>query len=69
MAEERRLRIAEFAECVGYKPSTIRKKLLRREIAYHKIGRIIVIPESEVVRLLGDLRPAIPGGIPHGGER
>ncbi len=59
MAEERRLRIAEFAECVGYKPSTIRKKLLRREIAYHKIGRIITIPESEVRRLLQDFRPRI----------
>ena len=60
MAEERKLRIPEFAESVGYKPSTIRKKLLRREIAYHKIGRISVIPESEVDRLLADLRPRVP---------
>ena len=59
MAEERKLQIQEFAKSVGYKPSTIRKKLLRREIAFHKVGRIIVIPESEVRRLLQDFRPRI----------
>ena len=59
MAEERKLRIPEFAKSVGYKPSTIRKKLLRREIAYHKVGRNIVIPESEVTRLLADFRPRV----------
>ena len=59
MAEERKLRVSEFAKSVGYKASTIRKKLLRREISYHKIGRIIVIPESEVDRLLADFRPRV----------
>lgn len=53
--EKKLLRIPEFAERVGYQPSTIRKKILRREIAYHKVGRIIAIPESEVNRLLGGL--------------
>ena len=56
---ERRLRIAEFAECVGYKASTVRKKILKREIAHYKVGRILVIPESEVHRLLADFRPRI----------
>jgi len=56
------LRIPEFAERVGYKPTTIRKKLARREIAYHKVGRIIVIPEEEAERLLrNDYRPRISG--------
>jgi predicted DNA-binding transcriptional regulator AlpA len=59
MRSERRLRVPEFAELVGYKPSTIRKKILRPEIAYHKIGRIIAIPESEAEKLLRDFRPSI----------
>ena len=53
------LRIPEFAERVGYQPSTIRKKILRREIAYHKVGRIIVIPEEEAERLLANFHPSI----------
>lgn len=51
--EERILRVEEFAKRVGYKPSTIRKKLFKREIRYHKVGRIVCIPASEVGRLLG----------------
>ena len=54
MKTERQLRIDEFAKAVGYRPSTIRKKVLKREIAFYKVGRIIAIPESEVARLLGD---------------
>ena len=59
MLNERHMRVEEFAERTGYKTPTIRKKLLRREISYRKVGRIVLIPESEVHRLLGDLRPAI----------
>jgi excisionase family DNA binding protein len=53
------LRVDEVAKMTGYKPSTIRKKLLRREIGFHKVGRIIVIPQSEVERLLGEFRKPI----------
>jgi excisionase family DNA binding protein len=56
---ERVLRVVEFARATGYKVSTIRKKLFRREIGYHKVGRIIVIPESEVTRLLGRLHEPV----------
>jgi len=63
MERERYLRVEEVAKMTGYKSSTIRKKLLRREIGYHKVGRIVVIPESEVERILGDLRPAITGSL------
>ena len=56
---ERHLRISEFATLTGYSPATVRKKLLRREIGYRKIGRIISIPESELVRLLGDLHQPV----------
>ena len=59
MDRGRNLRVEEVAKMLGYKPSTIRKKLLRREISYRKVGRIVVIPESEVERLLGDFRPRI----------
>jgi excisionase family DNA binding protein len=56
---ERVLRVAEFARATGYKVSTIRKKLFRREIAYFKVGRPILIPESEVTRLLGRLNEPV----------
>ncbi len=60
MMEYRKLlRVAEFAALVGYRPATIRKKLYQRQISYHKIGRIIVIPESEAHRLMKDFRPRI----------
>jgi excisionase family DNA binding protein len=63
MFNERHMRVEEFAKRTGYKIPTIRKKLLRREIIYRKVGRIVIIPESELDRLLGDLRPAILGGV------
>ena len=69
MSKERHMRVEEFARLTGYKITTIRKKILRREISYRKVGRIVIIPESEVDRLLGELRPAVPGGIPGMGER
>jgi hypothetical protein len=62
--EERHMRVKEFAKRSGYEIATVRKKLLRREISYRKVGRIVIIPESELERLLGDLRPAIPGTQP-----
>ena len=61
MSKEKHMRVDEFARLTGYKIPTIRKKILRREISYRKVGRIVIIPESEVDRLLGDLRPAILG--------
>jgi excisionase family DNA binding protein len=64
MEHQRHLRVEEFAQRTGYKIPTIRKKLLRREITYRKVGRIVLIPESEVDRLLGDLRLAIPSRLP-----
>jgi len=57
MRNEQMLRVDEVAKMTGYKICTIRKKIMRREIDYHKVGRIITIPESEVSRLLSDFRP------------
>lgn len=49
----------EVMERTGYSEATIRKKILRRELGYYKVGRLILVPESEVERLLSDFRPAI----------
>lgn len=59
MATERYLRVAEFAELSHYKPSTIRKKILQRLLGYRKMGRLVLIPESELARIQGDYRPPV----------
>jgi excisionase family DNA binding protein len=59
MTIERNLRIDEVCAITGYKASTVRKKISRREIGYHKVGRIIVIPLTEVERLLGSYNSPI----------
>ena len=62
MNGERMLRIDEVAQRTGYKEATIRKKIRRRELGYHKVGRIISIPEAEVERLTSDYHPPILTG-------
>ncbi|MEO7863581.1 MAG: helix-turn-helix domain-containing protein [Nitrospirales bacterium] len=56
---ERRYRVREVAECTGYAESTVRKMILRRELGYHKVGRLVLVPESEIKRILADFRPAL----------
>lgn len=56
---ERHIRVEEFANRSGYAIPTIRKKIASREIAYRKVGRIITIPESELVKLMGALRGSV----------
>lgn len=56
---EKHLRVHEVAALTGYSVATIRKKVLKRELGFRKVNRIISIPESEVVRLLGAFQPAI----------
>ncbi len=53
---ERHIRVPEFGSRTGLALATVRKKIARREIAYHKVGRCVVIPESEVARVLGERR-------------
>ena len=55
--DEPHVRVPEFAVRTHYRESTIRKKLLRREIGFRKIGRLILIPLSEVDRLMGAYQP------------
>ena len=56
---EENLKLADFARRVGYEVSTIRKKVWRREIDSIKVGRLVLIPEREVDRLLSDFRPRV----------
>jgi len=56
---ERFFRVNEAASALGYKASTMRKKILRCEIGYHRVGRLILIPESEIKRMLGDFHKPI----------
>jgi excisionase family DNA binding protein len=55
--------IPGFAEVLGIRPSTVRKKLARREVTFFKIGRRTLIPFSEVARLIAaNTIPALPVG-------
>jgi excisionase family DNA binding protein len=56
--------IREAAERLGLKESTIRKYILKRQIAYVKPSvRAVRIPIEELERILAaGLRPAIPQG-------
>jgi len=59
MDKQENLRISVFAKRVGYEVSTIRKKVWKREIDSIKMGRLLLIPEREVDRLLADFRPRV----------
>lgn len=56
---EKHLRVREVSALTGYSVATIRKKILRREIGFRKVNRIISIPESEVRRFMGSFQPAV----------
>lgn len=63
MEIETHLRVEEFARRCGYSIASIRKKIARREIGYRKVGRIISIPESELIRVLGEYRAPVLQGV------
>jgi excisionase family DNA binding protein len=53
--------IPAFAKVLGVRPSTVRKKLARREVSYFKVGRKVSIPASEATRLIAaNMIPALP---------
>jgi excisionase family DNA binding protein len=59
-AIEKQYRLHEVAELSGYKVSTIRKKIHRKELGSRKIGRLVVVPEVDLQKFLGnDYRPAV----------
>jgi excisionase family DNA binding protein len=67
---ERHLRVYEAAEITRYTVAAIRAKLSRGEIGHRKCGRLILIPLSEVQRIMGEYRPPVQmeGGQPKRGE-
>ena len=64
MVSTKLITIREAAERLGLKESTIRKYILKRQIAYVKPSvRAVRIPIEELERILSNgLRPAIPQG-------
>ena len=57
---ERQYRLHEVSEMSGYKVSTLRKKIITRQLGCKKIGRILVVPEADLKTFLGnDYRPAV----------
>jgi hypothetical protein len=46
-------RLHEASRLTGYSVAALRKKILRRELGYRKVGRIISVPQHEICRLLG----------------
>lgn len=61
--QARVLSIADFATALGVKAPTIRCWLMQRKIARVKLGRRVLIPRTELERLLNEnLIPALPDG-------
>jgi excisionase family DNA binding protein len=56
---EPKYRIPEAAKLLCQKESTTRKWILLRKIAVYRVGKTILIPESEIARILADgFRPS-----------
>lgn len=51
-SKEKLLKIAEFADQARKQPSTVRSWVLKRKVKYVKLGRSVLIPESEFRRLV-----------------
>jgi len=60
----RALRVRDFAEALRIPQRTAYDLIRRGEVAHLRLGRIIVIPTSEVERLIGsatcEVRPVVP---------
>jgi excisionase family DNA binding protein len=46
------LTVEEFADAVGWKPSTVRQKIWRRELEYVKLGRSVRFKPETAHRLI-----------------
>jgi excisionase family DNA binding protein len=51
---DRALRVEEVAEQTGWRVPTVRAKILRREIAYVRLGRSVRILQSTVSKLISE---------------
>jgi excisionase family DNA binding protein len=57
-AIEKHYRVDEAAQLTGLAVISIRRKIAHRQIGFRKAGRAVLIPESEVMKLLGRFIPA-----------
>ena len=53
------LRVHEVAMRVRKDVSSIRRAIAKGQLGYRRCGRIILVPESEVERILGKYQPPI----------
>ena len=54
--------VAQVADRLGLKPSTIRRRILERKLPYVKLGRAVRIPVEAIEALIASsYRPAIEG--------
>ena len=57
---EKQYRLHEAAEISGYKVSTLRTKIYRKELGSRRMGRLVVVPERDLKKFLGgEYRPAV----------
>lgn len=54
---EKQYPLQEASEVSGKSISTLRRKIRLREIGYRRNGKLITIPASELMRLIGDYVP------------
>jgi excisionase family DNA binding protein len=59
---EQYLRVHEVAARVRKDVSSIRRALAKGELGFRRCGRIILIPESELFRILGEYCPPLRHG-------
>ena len=63
MPLEHHITVSHMARVLGLQESTIRRWVLEKRITYHKFGRAVRIPVSELERLIREgRREAIPVG-------
>jgi excisionase family DNA binding protein len=63
MADQRLLTIRAASEQLGLRESTLRKWVLQKRIAYHKLGRSVRISSDEVEALIRkSYRPQLTEG-------
>jgi excisionase family DNA binding protein len=48
------LTVTQAAQALGLRPATIRMKIWKRQISYHKIGAAVRIPRAEINRILDE---------------
>jgi hypothetical protein len=69
MNSEKYLRVHEVAARVRKDVSSIRRAISLGQLGFRRCGRIILIPESELIRILGEYHPPLATKQRHVGNR